>query len=149
MVDIEVKKKCSRCNRLEGDVRHSGDEVVFSETSKRCDRCHEYNRNIVNPNRNSYAKSKFPTPHDKCVYAFKEGDEIVYIGESCLTSFRLNEHYLGHRGFAGRHGINKLEFQKRFTWHILWHGNNDDYRISQEKELIKLHQPKFNKTHKL
>ena len=109
----------------------------------RCKKCRVELAKKWNNRRNETARVKYPTPHDKCVYAFKEGDEIVYIGSSDATSFRLYRHFNCHQTFDD--GLNKLQREAKYSWHILWHGNNMDDAHHQEKLNIQLHQPKFNK----
>ena len=114
----------------------------------RCNECRKVLSKEWNSNRNNVSRLKYSTPHDKCVYAFKKGKDFVYIGESDRTPFRLFEHLNCHEGRTFAPEVNSLIRKKDWTYHILWYGDNDEYRKSQEKELIKLHQPKYNKTYK-
>jgi len=133
---VDEKKVCARNKCVEGDIRKFG-KVTFNLGHKSCDYCHEA-RNV---NRNGMARRRYKCP-DKSVYCFTHNDEIVYIGSSDITPFRINEHYLGHRSFKERSNYNKLEFQMKYRWKILYSG--DDY-AHQEKVLIYKHKPKFNR----
>ncbi len=132
--------KCSRCGK-------TSDNVEFA-TEKRCQKCADWNtRN--NPNRNDSFKKKYPAP-DKCVYAFYEGEECVYVGESMKASDRIYYHM--NYGHCTMHIFDpdtpKEEKHKKYTYKILWEGDNDLKRKMKEDYYIKLHQPKFNKQYK-
>ena len=147
---IANPKTCSRNRCVEGNEDPDGGIVTFSIGMKQCDRCIERSRRSQHERTKMSPKRHYPAP-DKCVYAFFEGNEMVYIGESSNTSFRISEHFCrkNHGTWSGSPFIhlNPLERKKRFRYEILWYGDNDEYRKHQEKELIKLHQPKYNKTH--
>ena len=144
---IENTKTCSRCRKMKGDKDPDGNIVEFTSELKQCNRCIERSRRTQEYRTKENPRLRYPAP-DKCVYAFLDGKEIVYIGESVNTSDRIAEHYGRKTCKSFCLDINILERKKRFSYTILWSGDNDEYRKSQEKELIKLHQPKFNKTHK-
>ena len=97
--------------------------------------------------RSALEAMKYPTPHLKCVYAFTKGSEIVYIGSSTKTPHRIYNHYndVADKGKSFCHEIPPLMRQLNYNWVILWYGDNDEYLKSQEKALIQIHQPKFNK----
>ena len=141
----DLKRQCSCCKYDEGSIRKQSGELVVMASDVRCTRCKSMDAER-NPRRNDIFKLKYPAP-DKAVYAFLEGNEIVYIGESDNCSFRINNHFNNKSPINNSvfKEINVLERKKRFSYVILWEGDNDEYRKSQEKELIKLHQPKFNK----
>ena len=109
-----------------------------------CRDCRTSYQKDRNMNRSALLRGKYKCP-DICVYAFKMDDEIMYIGSSDITPFRLNEHYLGYRSFKERSNYNRLEFESNFTWHILWYGDSKEDAIHMEKINIKTFQPKFNK----
>ncbi len=138
-------KECTRCRRKEGDQDPEGNEVTMASNS-RCNRCRKYD-SVRNPNLKNEMRNKYPVAHDKIVYGFKEDGIFVYIGETTEGAWRIYEHLnkKKHKSFCC--DINPLERQKRFKWSVLWYGDNDAHRKHQEKELIKLHQPKYNKTH--
>lgn len=100
-----------------------------------------------NPRRKDMSKMRYNVP-EKAVYGFKEGDEFVYIGESDRTPFRLVEHIENHKGRSFAPEVSSLYRKAKWSYHILWYGDNDEYRKQQEKDLIALHQPKYNIRHK-
>ena len=137
-------KICSKCKE-----EKTIDEfyVILGKVYSKCKSCQ---KKAVLPTKNKFALKQYPAVTQNCVYAFKDGDEIVYIGESDRVSYRIWEH-LNQKSITSKSfckELNVLERKKRFTWHILWYGDEgqDSYRLYQEKELIKLHQPKYNKT---
>ena len=132
------------CNICDTDKKES----EFYANRSDCIECRKKYQSTKNPFRNELARRKYPTPHDKCVYAFKEGDEIVYIGESKETSWRINLHYYTNQNNSCfySNGIKDRWMRERdYTWHILWYGDSYKDRLHQEKLNIQLHQPKFNK----
>ena len=111
------------------------------------DQCRSCSKEGNDRRRNLY-KRKYPVPSDICVYAFKEGDEMVYIGSSNQTAHRMYEHYHRKPGVWKGSELNKMslfEKQLKLTWHILWYGDDIKDAQHQEKMLIQIHQPKFNK----
>ena len=90
---------------------------------------------------------KYPTPSNICVYAFKRGNEIVYIGSSSKTPHRIYNHYndVADKGKSFCHNEIPLRRQLNYNWHILWYGDDMEDARHQEKILIQAHQPKFNK----
>ena len=147
---IQNEKKCGRCKHTEGKIRPStGVPVKFTHNDKTCDRCRERNHNWVIKNRALAYSSEFPIPAIS-VYAFKEGDEIVYIGSSKNAPARLRDHFYGVKNTAHSFmkNLNPLQRKKKYSWDVMWFGDSLDDARWNEKELIKLHQPKFNKTHK-
>ena len=40
-METEIKKQCTRCNKLEGDINPDGNEVIMA-TPTRCKKCKEY-----------------------------------------------------------------------------------------------------------
>ncbi len=141
-----ITRQCSRCRKEEGDSDPEGNEITFTGSYKRCDRCTGTNE-YKNSKKNDYARMKYPTPHNICVYAFKEGKEVSYIGSSDNTSYRIWEHYnqksKTSKSFCKK--LNPLQRQMKFTWHILWYGDSMEDAFHVEKLMIQSHQPKFNK----
>ena len=140
------KETCGRCRHSEGDVRNDGSVVIMS-TSRTCTKCRD--RDLVrNKKRNNFSKD-YRLSHQNCVYALTDKGSIVYIGSSKNTSYRLYEHFKCRKG--GSHKFNRnenlLQIQVKYGWSILWFGDDgdDDTRVHQEKTLIQIHQPKFNK----
>ena len=136
-------KKCTRCKK------------EHSEDNNYCFDCKKYFRDISSrpnrdPGRNEREGRKLNIKSNKCVYAFKEGDEYVYIGESKNTPYRVSLHYGRKKGDKrGCFHEFPVEVRKeRFTHEILWEGDNDMMRKIQEKTLIMKHQPRFNKVYK-
>ena len=147
---VETTRICSRNNCVEGGIDPDGNIIKFEDGRKLCVRCHDYmKKNRTIEKRSDYCRGQYPTPLDSCVYALKADNEIVYIGESSKTPWRLYQHYNNNcnKSIFHKNNINKLLRKRDYSWHILWYGDNDEYRKYQEKELIKLHQPKFNKRH--
>ena len=142
---VELKKCCTCEKELPVAEFHSY-SLSSDGLQPRCKSCKKESNKKHNSNRSSYARMKYPVKEDKIVYAFKDGNEIVYIGETDKGAWRIYEHYNHPNGKTFCKELNKLERQKRFSWHVLWYGDNDEYRKYQEKELIKLHKPKYNKT---
>ena len=141
-----ILKTCSRCKKEEGDLTPEGNPTYFIAGYKRCARCTSQNESrnarIVNERRAMY-----PTPHDTIVYAFKEGNEFVYIGSTKEGPLRIWEHLNKKSMKSVFHclGINRLQREMRFSWHVLWNGDEIKNAHHQEKMLIQIHQPKFNK----
>ena len=133
-------KTCYKCG-------YTGED--FSPKVKCCRSCKREQNKIDNArhqfkNRSNTYRSKFRVP-DIGVYAFEENGEIVYVGSSDGMPFRLYEHYTVKTGKSFCRDLNRLDREIRFRWHVLWHGDNLSDAIHQEKMLIQIHQPKFNK----
>ena len=141
---IEEIKICTRCGERKPLIDFRKDASRPGGFHSWCKICNSQTN--TNGERNNRFKFKYPAP-DKCVYAFLEEKEIVYVGESAVTSRRIAMHY-GDSQSCFCPEINKLERKKRFKYVILWHGDDDSMRKQQEKELIKLHQPEYNTTHR-
>ena len=136
-------RQCSCCKYDEGSYRKRSGELVEMASNVRCTKCKEMDTKR-NPRRKEIFRSKYPVPSNVCVYAFKKGDEVIYIGSSEETAKRINRHY-NDSEYIFCPDINPLIRQRDFTWHILWHG--DDYNDAKhmEKLNIQTFQPKFNK----
>ena len=139
-------KTCTKCGLEKSIADFHRSNATSDGIRTHCKECRISENSRNNPRRNEALKNRFPSP-DKAVYAFLDGKEIIYIGESHMASRRIAMHY-GDKSVCFCPEINPLERKKRFSYAILWYGDSDSDRKSQEKELIKLHQPKFNKTHK-
>ena len=91
-------------------------------------------------------RKKYYCP-DNCVYALKSNGEIIYIGSSRNTPYRLYQH-LENVSTTGKNIIFESDKERLLSsWVILWHGEDGDNetRIHQEILSIQLHQPKYNK----
>lgn len=144
---VEIMKKCAVCKEEHPETNYTKNRSMKDGLQIQCKKCTKSYNDRANSTRNEFARRHYKTPHDKCVYAFKDGNEIVYIGESVVTSYRIWEHYVqgGSKSKSFCKHLNSLERKKRYRWNILWHGDSDEDRKHQEKCLIQLHQPKFNK----
>ena len=78
-------------------------------------------------------------------YAFKEGDEIVYVGSTNHGGFRIWEHYNKNTIASFARHESPLLRQMKYTFHIVWYGDSKDDAFHHEKLWIQIHQPKFNK----
>ena len=96
-----------------------------------------------NNSQNGLARKRYPTPYNVGVYGFKDGDDFIYIGSSDRLPLRIYRHYI--KNFSFEDGLNKLEREVRYSWHILWHGDSLEDAVHMEKLSIQTHQPKFNK----
>ena len=136
------EKICSRHGHVEGK-EYSFGKAKFELGMKSCDHCVVDRRE----KRKIESSASYPVVSNNAVYAFLDGSEIVYIGSSKEASKRIRRHFNDNSGVFCE-DINPLKRKLRFNWKILWYGDNgqDYYRLSQEKELIKLHKPKYNKT---
>jgi len=108
-----------------------------------CKECRKSENARTNSRRRDISRNKYPTPHDICTYAIKEGDEIVYIGSTEYGPYRLWEHFNDKKKTFCREE-SPLVKRLKYTWHIVWHGGTYDDAKHQEKVLIQIHQPKFN-----
>ena len=135
-------KECKFCNKEKELTEFNKHNSRKDGLQPQCRACHKK----FNDSRKHNYKSRYNVP-DKCVYAFKEGKEFMYIGESDRTPYRIAEHLDNHTGRSFAPDVSSLYRKSKWSWHILWYGNDDANRKSQEKELIKLHRPKYNKRH--
>lgn len=137
------------CTYLEKELPIS--EFYSSQNGSKSKQYYRDSATRFNPNRKDKFKNRYNLPSNNCVYAFKDGDEIIYIGSSNNAGFRLNNH-INNKSLTGNSSLKELNVlqRKQLTWFILWYGEDgqDAQRLNQEKELIKLHQPKYNKTWK-
>lgn len=83
---------------------------------------------------NLYKSSKFLEGNCSGIYFLFDGNELVYIGKGWNCLLRIAEH-------------TRKDSDKKFTsWNYISINDINEYnRI--EKELIKKHNPKYNKTH--
>ena len=144
-----IEKQCSRCRKETGDLDPEGNKVFFRIGYNRCDRCTRDNK-ARNSRILEERRLLYPTPFNNIVYGFKENGEFIYIGSSKDGPLRIWEHMekKSMKSIFHTNGINKLYRKMNFTWHVIWNGDDgdNDTRLYQEKELIKLHKPKYNKT---
>lgn len=148
---VETMRICAMNKCVEGDERSFG-TVSFDKKKlngdhyKCCDHCVD-NYKRKDGRRNDIERRKFNTPYDNIVYGFKEGKDFVYIGSSSDGPLRMYEHMYKKSGKSVFHakGINRLMRELRFQPVVLWNGDSDEDRLHQEKALIQIHQPKFNK----
>lgn len=132
-------KYCSKCDKEKSNwyknkSTNDGLDVI-------CKDCRKGWNSKQNANRNRHQDRHYPTPHDKCVYAIMDKDEIVYIGESMHTPFRLWRHFRGDKGQTSLVEVRK----PHWTYQILWYGDDDEHRKYQEKQLVQLHRPRYNR----
>jgi len=73
----------------------------------------------------------FNTP---CIYQLFLKNKIVYIGQTVNLNKRISEHVADNKIFD--------------SYNVFKHVENIDDRLQLEAALIKLHKPKYNKTHK-
>ena len=133
MIKLNTKvKECHVC----------GEEKEFYATGSRCIDCmKEYQKKIDSKRFGKFAQ-QYNVPM-KCVYGIYDPQgELVYIGESSQAPVRLETH-LGKRGPGLK---NKLPNRDTtgYTYKVLWSGENEIMRKIQERNLIQIHQPKFN-----
>ena len=134
-------KKCTKC-REEKDLDLF--RIQSSNKDGRHSWCKKCYNEVYSKNRH-LSHSREYSGHRNMVYGFKENDEFVYIGETKNGGFRIWEHYNDKvKSFCKE--LSPFERQLKYKFHVLWYGDNDEYRKYQEKELIKLHKPKYNKT---
>ena len=140
MVDI---KKCTVCARELNVEMYTKNNFKKDGLQDQCRDCtaESNSRNVAK------ARLKYPIPYDICVYAFKRDDEVVYIGESKDTPLRVYEHLdkTSEKSIFHINGITRFDRKLNYTWHILWYGDTREDAKHQEKILIQIHQPKFNK----
>lgn len=125
-------KECTRCSK-----KHELE-------TKYCQDCKDYMNNVANPKWNSQRNARMATKYvapNESVYAFLEDEEVVYIGSSGETPFRIYKHYNDrHVSFAK--DMSPLMRQSKFTWKILYQGSDYSH---VEKILIRNMDPKYNK----
>ena len=135
-------KKCRVCNK-EKDLTCFHKHIRQKDGHRNiCKDCKNKENNTVWNRR----QSGYDCPSNS-VYCIKDGDEIVYIGSSAFTSRRLYLHFESkkstHHSFIG--DLAPLFRKVKYKWAILWNGDSNEDRAHQEKMLIQIHQPKFNK----
>ena len=97
-----------------------------------------------NDQRNERFKEAYPAP-DKGVYGIKDPKgELIYIGESDELSNRIYRHF-NQRSNKSTVCYKLNGDMENITYDILWYGDDDSDRKYQEKVLVDLHRPKFNK----
>ncbi len=124
------------------------DELNYSSSTQCYKHLRESSDNSRhNSNRSEYARRRFLTPFDIGVYSIKEGNETVYIGSSDNIPWRLYLHFCkktsAHQFTDEKYLVKKM----KYAWHVIWNGDNLEDARWNERELIKLYQPKFNITH--
>ena len=151
-------RKCSRHGCVEGEFSTEFNTTTTFESRKKnglpyaaCDQCRDRNNRDWWNRVNEVSKSSYNTISNNCVYGMVDRvtDTLIYIGSSKNTPYRLYQHFdakggnTAHKFMSGDPIVRK----KNYNWKILWYGNDgqDDERIHQEKSLIQIHQPEFNK----
>ena len=150
-----INKQCSRCKKEEGDVTFD----LRKKNGKpycHCDNCTNYRLNISNWNerRKDRYKKKYGLDSNNCVYAFFDKGDLVYIGESDNTGFRLHNQ-INNKSKTGNSSLKKYNVlqRKQLEWRILWSGEegDDKTRLEKEKFFIKKYTNNtnlINKTHR-
>ena len=135
------------CKYCEED-HHEG-EFYSSQKGDRCkkyykDSTNEHTNLRIKMDRSSVYSSRYRCP-SKSVYAIMDGSEITYIGKSNDTPWRLFQCF-DMKNDTAIHSFMKdlspLHRKARYSWSVLYYGDHIDH---QEKALIQIHQPKFNK----
>ena len=137
-----IDKECTTCSKKKPINRFG---ILRSSIDGRRGRCKDC-RKVEEKNRLANEASKYPAPNSHCVYAFKKGNEVVYIGESSTPSFRIYEHFnkTSEKSIFQLQGVSRFDRELNYTWHILWHGKDRADARHQEKMNIQVYQPKFN-----
>ena len=134
-------KKCIDCEKVKSTEEFHKCKDGFQA---RCKPCKKELNAIGNPQRADRFAKKYGHPNN-AVYAFKLGNEFLYVGESNETNKRLDFHYKNHSTFGKK--VTKQELNDAEVV-ILWYGDENtpkEYRKYQEEQLIDLHNPKYNK----
>ncbi len=146
-METKICKKCLEEKKISEFSKMKRAKDGLQSWCKLCNK--DYNSRMILNRGSAYSKG-YPTPHDKCVYCIKNTEDmIVYVGSSKNTSYRLWEHLSGKKSGS-------LQFHKgdipddldKYSYEIIWHGDNDMKRKITEKVMIDKHQPKFNKQYK-
>ena len=137
-------KECRLCNEEKSILEFNIDKDSKDGADSRCKPCFRKYRRGLDTKRSDRWRKVYNCP-DVSVYCFTYNDEIVYIGSSEITPFRLKEHYVGIRSFSKRKEMNRLQFEKDFRWKILFTCDNYEDVKHFEKVMIKYYEPKFNK----
>ena len=149
MVNENGEIKCGTCKKEL--PLHKYTPYYQDKGHGRCRDCEREYNVIKNQTRHFMFNKRYPVVSKNIVYCFKENDEVIYVGYTTRGSQRIYEHYNHKPGkctnfFA--HDENPLQRQKRFRYEVLFHCEEPDHSLlrNKEKELIKSHKPKYNKT---
>ena len=126
-----MSKICTRCPR-----KHN-------EDGSYCVKCKEYMAKKANTVRGERNRKNFPAP-DKAIYGIiDENKNIVYVGESKTTPYRLYRHFNSGEGNTTLHEYRN----KDWSYVILWDGTDKSKqdRLLLEAVLIQSLRPKYNK----
>ena len=140
-------KKCSKCKELKSYDNFFKNKCAKDGYQNQCKIClsqtlhaNPFQKNLRYNERHLLYSEEFPAPSNS-VYGLFHFDELIYIGESKMTPYRLYDHFSKHSGTLNNYNVDECHYE------ILWKGRAStpvEYRRYQEKQLIDLHRPKLN-----
>ena len=143
------EKKCAVCKETKLTSEFNLNRSMRDGIDTRCKPCNTERNKRIYKIRSSMENSKYGMPSSNCVYGIKKDGVFVYIGSSVNAPWRVHLHMTRKKGDSRTclRDFTPLERQLNFKWHVLWYGDigMNDERVHQEKNLIQIHQPKFNK----